>query len=144
MAKFYLILADAILILHTAIVAFIIIGLILTWIGYFRGWKFVRNGWFRLLHLLAMGYVAVQTLLGADCPLTIWENNLRVKGGVSPAYDETFIGHWLAKILFFDVSLGTFAILYTLFFALVVFTWFWVKPRFGAETSPKAHRADAP
>ncbi len=129
MQKTYLWLADLILITHTLFVLFIIAGFVLIWIGYFRNWKFVRNFYFRLAHLLAMGFVAVQTIMGEDCPLTIWENQLRVKGGVSPSYDETFIGHWLGKILFFDVGLGTFAVLYTLLFLLIAGTFLWVKPQ---------------
>src|SRR5688572_8904164 len=128
MEKTYLILADAILVTHTLIVLFIVIGFVAIWVGYFRRWQFVRNFYFRVVHLGAMGWVAVQTVWGADCPLTIWENALRVKGGVGPSYQETFIGHWLQKILFFDVRLQTFAILYLAFFAFIALTWFVVKP----------------
>jgi uncharacterized protein DUF2784 len=129
MAKLYLLFADLILITHTLFVLFILVGFALIWIGYFRRWNFVRNFYFRLAHLLAMGFVTVQTILGEDCPLTIWENQLRVQGGASPSYEQTFIGHWLGKILFFDVGLGTFAILYALFFLLIVGSFFWVKPQ---------------
>ena len=128
MERFYLVLADLILVMHIVFVAFVLLGFVLIWIGYFRRWHFVRNRFFRLSHLVAIGYVAVQTLMGADCPLTIWENQLRIAAGESAQYQETFIGHWVGRILFYDVGMGTFAVIYTSFFALVVFTWFWVRP----------------
>jgi hypothetical protein len=129
MERIYLFLADLILVTHTLIVLFIIGSFVLIWIGYFRNWSFVRNFYFRLAHLLAMGFVAVQTIFGEICPLTTWEDQLRVKAGVGPQYEGSFIGHWLAKILFFEIDLKVFAIIYTLFFALVVATFFFVKPR---------------
>lgn len=129
MQNIYLGFADLILITHTSFVLFIVGGFALIWIGHFRNWKFVRNFYFRLAHLLAMGFVAVQTILGEDCPLTIWENKLREKGGATASYEHSFIGHWLGKILFFEFSPGTFVVLYTLLFALIVWTFFKVKPR---------------
>lgn len=129
MQKIYLSFADLILITHTLFVLFIVGGFALIWIGYFRNWKFVRNFYLRLAHLLAMGFVAVQTILGEDCPLTIWENQLRVKGGATASYKGGFIEHWLGKILFFEFSPGTFVVLYTLIFALIVWTFFKVKPQ---------------
>ena len=129
MQRTYLWLADLILITHVLIVLFILVGFVLIWIGYFRNWNFVRNFYFRIAHLVAMGFVTVQTILGASCPLTIWENALRMKAGADPHYEETFIGHWLGKLLFFEISLEVFAILYGLFFVLVLWTFFFVKPR---------------
>lgn len=128
MQNIYTFFADALLLLHTLVVLFIIGAFVVIWIGYFKKWHFVRNFWFRVVHMALMGYVAVQTLSGFNCPLTVWENQLRVKGGVAPQYTETFIGHWLGKLLFYEVSLGVFAVIYTAFFAFVVLTWFRVKP----------------
>lgn len=54
-------LADAVLLLHALIVAFIVLGLPLTWIGAWRGWAFVRRAWFRLTHLGLIGFVVAQT-----------------------------------------------------------------------------------
>jgi hypothetical protein len=129
MQRIYLLLADLVLITHTSVVLFIVAGFVLIWIGYFRNWKFVRNFYFRVAHLLAMGFVAVQTILGKDCPLTIWENQLRVKGGAIANYEGTFIGHWLGKILFFELSPKVFVILYALLFALIAWTFFKVRPQ---------------
>jgi hypothetical protein len=128
METFYLILADAILVLHMALVLFNLLAFVFVWIGYFARWGWVRNFYFRVAHLGCMGFIAIQTVMGADCPLTVWENNLRVRAGVAPQYEETFVGHWLGDLLFYEAGLGTFAVIYTLFFLLIVFTWIKVKP----------------
>jgi len=130
MQKTFLFLADLVLIAHALIVFSIVGGFVVIWMGYFRNWNFTRNFYFRLAHLLVMGFVAVQTILGKDCPLTIWENQLRTKGGATESYEGTFVGHWLGQILFFELNPKTFVVLYTLLFALIAWTFFKVKPQF--------------
>lgn len=73
------ILADVLLILHFAFVAFVVGGFVVIWVGYFCRWPFVRNFWFRLAHLVAMGCVFLETLTGFVCPLTDWENQMRLR-----------------------------------------------------------------
>ena len=61
--------ADALLVVHFLIAAFIVAGLVLVWLGAALGWRWVRNPWFRYLHLGAIGFVAAEALLGVACPL---------------------------------------------------------------------------
>ena len=129
MQRLYLLLADGILVLHTMIVLFNVGALPLIWLGHFRGWRFVRDFSFRVAHLLLIGFIAAETVLGAICPLTNWENDLRLKAGVDPHYQGGFVAHWLHRLIFYDLSERFFALVYGLFFALVVLTWVWVKPR---------------
>ena len=68
--RFYLVLADVVLIVHAAFVVFVIFGLLLIWIGWFRRWAFVRNLWFRAAHLAAIGVVVAESVAGFICPLT--------------------------------------------------------------------------
>jgi hypothetical protein len=128
-AQPHALLADAILVVHFAFVLFVIFGLLLTWIGYFAGWKFVRNPWFRGAHLLAMGVVVAESLFGIICPLTKWEIALRVKAGGDPAYAGSFIQHWVHRVMFFEVSEQTFTVLYVIFFVLIVLSLVVVPPR---------------
>ena len=124
----YLIAADAILLLHVLFVAFVVIGLVLIFIGKWRGWNWVRRFWFRIAHLAAIGFVVLQSWLGAICPLTIWEMNLRDLAG-NAVYEGAFIAHWLQALLYYEAPLWVFTLVYTLFGALVVASWFWVRPR---------------
>jgi hypothetical protein len=129
MQRLYLLLADAILILHILIVFFNVGALPVIWLGHFRGWRFVRAFSFRVAHLLLIGFIAAESVLGAICPLTNWEDDLRLKAGIDPRYQGGFVAHWLHRLIFYDLSAQVFTVAYGLFFALVVFTWLWVKPR---------------
>ena len=48
----YRMLAHVVLVIHFAFVSFVVVGLLLTWIGYFLSWSFVRNFYFRAAHIL--------------------------------------------------------------------------------------------
>jgi hypothetical protein len=128
-AGFYGVLSDVILVVHFAFVAFIIVGFGIVWIGYFCRWGFVHNFRFRLAHMLAMGFVVAESLVGMVCPLTTWENELRRRAGEGAAYRESFIEHWLGQVLYYDVSAQAFTAIYTGFFVLVVVTYIVIPPR---------------
>jgi 4-hydroxybenzoate polyprenyltransferase len=60
---FYLLAADAILLLHVLFVVFIVLSLLLIFAGNALAWHWVRNPWFRLVHLIAIAVVVVQSWL---------------------------------------------------------------------------------
>lgn len=119
--------ADAVLVVHVLFVGFVVGGLALIYIGFFLGWRWVRNRWFRVLHLLAIGIVVLQSWLGAICPLTTWEMTLRRKTGDS-VYDGSFITHWLQQLLYYEAPAWVFVVGYTGFGGLVLCSWFVVRP----------------
>ncbi len=127
-SDFYILLADLILIAHALFVVFVVVGLVLILIGGVCSWSWVRNPWFRLSHLIAIGVVVIQSWFSVICPLTIWENGLREKAGEA-VYQDTFISHWLEKLLYYQLPQWVFIVVYTLFGALVLVSWFWVRPR---------------
>ena len=129
MQKFYQPLADAVLILHTSIVVFIVVGLLLILIGGVRKWAWVVNPWFRVAHLVGIGTVVLQAWLGVLCPLTTLEMWLRQQAG-SLIYRESFIQYWLQKILFYQAPLWVFAVAYTAFALLVLMAWLKFPPTF--------------
>jgi polyferredoxin len=124
----YLIAADAILLIHVLFVVFVVLGLLLIFTGKFLSWRWVHNFGFRLTHLVAIGVVVLQSWLGAICPLTVWEMNLRKMAGDS-VYEGSFITHWLQTLLYYRAAEWVFVLLYTLFGALVIASWYWVRPR---------------
>jgi polyferredoxin len=121
-------LANAILILHVCFVGFVLLGLVFVILGGFRGWRWVRNPWFRLVHLLAIGVVAGQAWCGAICPLTTWEMSLRERAGQA-VYEGSFMAHWLQRLLYYDAPPWVFVLGYTLFGLAVAASWFAVRPR---------------
>lgn len=130
--QWLLILADSLLILHALLVAFVIFGLVAVLVGHFRNWRWVRNLWFRLGHLVVIGVVVLQSWLGVLCPLTEWEMALRESAG-QPGYEGSFIQHWLHSILYYSAPEWVFILAYTLFGSLVVASWFLVRPEGGGK-----------
>lgn len=98
--------------------------MILVWLGAFAGWRWIRNPWFRTLHLAAVLFVAAETLLGYACPLTLWEDALR--GGLRP---ETFIGRWVYRLLYYNAPEWVFASVYMAWAAAALLTLRFVPPR---------------
>lgn len=123
----YLVAADALLFTHVLFVAFVIVGLILILAGRFFSWSWVRNPWFRTVHLISIVVVVLQSWLGVVCPLTIWEMELRSKAG-GVVYAGSFISHWLEELLYFRAPDWVFVVCYTTFGVLVLLSWFWVRP----------------
>lgn len=122
------VLADLVLVAHAAYVLFVVGGQALIVIGWIRGWEWTRCRLFRLLHLVAIGLVMLEAWLGIHCPLTVLENFLRLRAG-AVAYENSFIGHWLRWVIFYAAPEWIFALIYTVFTALVVLTWLAYPPR---------------
>jgi len=88
-----LILADLILVVHFAIIAFNVAGLIIIPIGAVAGWRIVRIAWLRLLHLGVLAVVAGQAIAGRACFLTIWQNDLAGHSQAADPLIMTWINH---------------------------------------------------
>src|SRR5512140_473805 len=117
-------LADFILIIHFLFVLFVVGGLALIWVGVAANWRWVRNFWFRIAHLVAICIVAAEALLGVICPLTDWEDRLR---GVPT--DTGFVARWIHRLLFYSFPEWVFTTAYILFALAVALTFWCVPPR---------------
>jgi glucan phosphoethanolaminetransferase (alkaline phosphatase superfamily) len=124
----FLLAADALLLLHILFVAFVVCGLLLVFIGKAFRWSWVRNPWFRVAHLVAIGVVVVQSWLVVICPLTSIESLLRSRAG-GIRYSGSFMSHWLETVLYYQAPPWVFVLCYTTFGVAVVAGWFWVRPR---------------
>lgn len=124
----YLLLADLTLFTHVLVVAFVISGLLMILAGGALKWAWVRNPWFRLAHLSCIGVVVMQAWAGVICPLTTLEMWLRAQAGAQ-VYSGSFIAHYLDNILYYDLPSWVFTLAYSSFGALVLASWFWVRPR---------------
>jgi hypothetical protein len=113
-------LADLILILHFAYVAFVVVGLFYICVGWALHWSGIRNPTFRTLHLAAMALVVAESCFGVFCPLTEWEGDLRVRAGGGGHYQGSFLQHWVHRVLFYELSARTFQIVYALVLAVII------------------------
>ncbi len=120
-------LADVIGVTHALFVLFVVGGQGLILAGWGLGWGWTRNRALRYGHLGAIGFVVVQQWLGAWCPLTLWESELRLKAGAQ-GYEGGFIEDWLNTLLYFSAPAWVFTAVYTAFGALVVATFAYYRP----------------
>jgi hypothetical protein len=124
----YQLLADAVLLIHFGVVLFVVGGLVVVVAGNWLHWRWVNRWWFRLAHLAAIAFVAVQAWLGQFCPLTTFESWLRVQAGANP-YNTSFIEHWLQRLSYYEAPFWVFTVAYTAFAALVLLAWWRFPPR---------------
>jgi hypothetical protein len=117
-------LADIVLFMHFAFVAFVIGGLAAIWLGAAFGWHWVRNFKFRVAHLAAITFVAAEALLGVMCPLTVWEDSLRGRGS-----DIGFIARFIRSVMFYELPPWVFTVAYVSFAAIVALTLWLVPPQ---------------
>jgi hypothetical protein len=123
-------LADLMVIIHASYASFVVLGLVIILAGVVFRWNWVRNMWFRAIHLAAIGIVVGESLTGIPCPLTVWERELRVMGGQAH-YAGDFLGYWANRLLFFDAQPWVFTMIYTLFGLAVLATFVLAPPRRG-------------
>lgn len=135
MATGYRMLADVVVIVHAAYVAFVVLGLVAILAGAaFRSSKaggyfsWTRNFKFRIAHLAAIGLVCVEALTGMMCPLTTLEDSLRRRAG-DAQYPGEFVGYWAHRLIFYDFPPSTFAAIYVVFAMIVVLTLLLVPPK---------------
>ena len=110
--------ADALLLVHFSLAAFITLGFFIIPIGYKLGWNWIKNRNLRLLHLSLMGVITVETIVGLTCPLTVLENMFR-----DVDYSASFMSYWIAQILYWDLPNHVFVTLYSLCLWWVSILW---------------------
>ena len=85
----YRILADAVVVLHFAFIAFVVLG----------GLLVLRWPRLALAHLPALAWGIVITAIGGICPLTPLEKRLTELGG-GESYHGGFIAHYLTSVIY--------------------------------------------
>jgi hypothetical protein len=122
-----LLLADIIAVIHLGYVIFVILGFMLILAGIFFKWKWIRNLWFRMVHLGAIVAVALEAILGINCPLTVLEFSLRY--GAPPADRRvSFVGELVDSLLYYGAPAWVFTIIYVGFALLVAITFIMAPP----------------
>ena len=104
--NFYAFLADLMVFIHLLYMGFVVFGQLAIMIGWPLGWKWIRNPWFRGVHLGMILIVVVEAVAGITCPLTTWEDDLRELAGQKwvnrrEGYaDVSFTGRMMRNIQF--------------------------------------------
>lgn len=117
-----MLIADIIMVIHFAFIAFLIGGQALIIIGYHQNWGWATNRVLRVIHITCTLYVVVQAWAGQWCPLTLLENRFRQSAG-QQIYSSSFIKDWIGRLIYYDLPPWVFTITYTVFGALVIIYW---------------------
>ena len=135
MATRYTILADAIVIIHAAYVAFVVFGLAAILLGAAMNWRWTRSFAFRITHLAAIALVCLESIVGVMCPLTSLENSIRVRGGAA-SYPDDFVAYWAHRMIFYNFPPWIFTTAYISFAILVAITFIAIPPRRPSRARP--------
>jgi hypothetical protein len=116
-------LADLVLLAHFALAAFLAAGMLLIPLGAYWQWSWVRARRLRQIHAGLMVLIAIEAIFHITCPLTILEALLRRTHA-----PESFWADQLSKILYWDLPLEFFTILYGCCVVWVLYLWKSVPP----------------
>jgi hypothetical protein len=134
------VLADLIVVIHASYVAFVVLGLVAILLGIVFRWSWVRNFWFRVVHVIAIGIVAAEALAGVPCPFTVWENELRRIAGQA-SYPGDFVGYWAHRLIFYRAAPWVFTLVYVVFGLAVLAVFLLAPPRRSRRSPDEAPRA---
>jgi hypothetical protein len=95
-------LADVVVFIHVLYCAYVVLGQVAIMVAAPFKWQWARNPWFRYSHLLAIAIVAYEALNNIRCPITIWEEKLRVLAGQDINAGQSFIGRLFHDLLFYQ------------------------------------------
>jgi len=153
----YNFLADVVVGIHLAFLLFTLLGQLVILVGVVCKWQWVRNPWFRFIHLAFIVFVAFEYMISFECPLTTWEYDFRtlalredarsqgLKAEEIDAYvrehrrtqdERSFVGRFMNQIVFFedlDPLHWAFAVGYITFAAIVIATFVFAPPRFKSR-----------
>ena len=118
-----IIFSEIVLLFHFCIFLFMVLGFFLIPLGYNQKWEWVKNRYYRLIHLILMGIIFIETILGFMCPLTILENFLR-----NDIEIDNKITQIIHQIMYWNLPTYQFIILYLLSLLYLIFLWFFFKP----------------
>lgn len=124
----YILLADAVALVHFLFVLFVTIGSLLAL-------RWPRAAWF---HAPALIWGLIVECAGTMCPLTPLESRLRVLGG-DAGYSDDFVSHWLLPVLYpasltrgLQMTLGGALLLLN----VCLYAWILTKRRPGPASAP--------
>ncbi len=141
MKAFYALLADLLVVIHLFYVMFAVGGQAFILFGAMLRWKGVRSPLFRIGHLAAVGLVAIEAALGIDCPLTVWEYDLRRPAGLGVEEHLSFIARLARLIVFYNFPHWVFTLMHIAFGLLVIFTFILIPPRFHGKKADRRQGA---
>jgi len=125
----YAFLADLIVFFHMLYVIFAVGGEAVILLGALLRWRWIRNMVFRIVHIVAVLIVSIESMADFLCPITEWEHQLRRLAGQTVEEDITFIGRLIRLIVFYDFPDWAFSVMYIGFGIMVALTFILIPPK---------------
>jgi MFS family permease len=91
----YRIFAEVVMYVHLAYICGVVFGQLAILIGIVCGWRWIRNPWFRVIHLIMIAIPTYETIQNVDCPLMTLEDHLRREAGQPSLEEGSFVARWL-------------------------------------------------
>ena len=131
--KVYNYLADFVVVAHALYVSFVVFGLVAILAGICFRWQWVRNFWFRMIHLTMIAIVVFEALFGVVCPLTTLEHHWRRLAGET-VQESSFMGRVAHDLLFYEAPQHVFTIAYCVFGTVVLATFILAPPQWRRQS----------
>ena len=103
------------LILHSAVILFMVIGFAVALI--------TNHRWFRLIHAGVLAFITLLMILRIPCPLTVLE-----EASTGESYGGSFLATWLNRIIYMEWFTPQTVFIVDMIFAALVFSSFWWRP----------------
>ncbi|MEE8260167.1 MAG: DUF2784 domain-containing protein [Nitrospinaceae bacterium] len=103
------------LILHFAVILFMVIGFAVALI--------TNHRWFRLIHAGVLAFITLLMILRIPCPLTVLE-----EASTGESYGGSFLATWLNRIIYVEWFTPQTVFIVDMIFAVLVFSSFWWRP----------------
>ena len=103
------------LILHFAVILFMVIGFAVALI--------TNHRWFRLIHAGVLAFITLLMILRIPCPLTVLE-----EASTGESYGGSFLATWLNRIIYVEWFTPQTVFIVDMIFAALVFSSFWWRP----------------
>lgn len=127
------VLAELCFLVHAVYFCFVVFGLVAILVGIAFRWKWVRNPWFRSIHLGMISIVVAEALAGIKCPLTVWEQQLRKAAG-QVAYTGDFMSYWAHRLMFYRAEPWVISVIQVTFGLAVLAAFVAAPPRWRKPT----------
>ena len=111
------------LILHFAVILFVVIGFPVALI--------TNHRWFRLIHAGILAFITLLMIFQIPCPVTVLE-----EASTGESYEGSFLATWLNRIIYMEWFTPRTVFIVDMIFAALVFSSFWwwpLKKKPGAE-----------
>ncbi|MGL4553295.1 MAG: DUF2784 family protein, partial [Gemmataceae bacterium] len=124
--------ADVLAVAHFGFIVPVVLLQLLIVAGGVLGWRWVRNYWLRVAHLVLIALVVIQAVVGHECPVNEFERTLR-GGDLAQLDGASALGRFCNRMVYQRVEdMRPMLVQYAAFGVVVIASWYLVRPAWPA------------